>query len=130
MSRENVELVRRALAAFGRGDVERVLDTVDDDLVTYRAHPEGASFHGREGWLRALEDWTQGFEDFSSTPEEFADAGDHVIVRVRQTARLRGSDMPLSEEWWFVYTISGGKIVRFAIYADRGAAFAAAGAGA
>jgi ketosteroid isomerase-like protein len=54
MSEENVELVRRGYEAYARGDLEAVLGDFSPDLVTFRSDPDGATFHGREGFLEAV----------------------------------------------------------------------------
>lgn len=128
MSRENVELVRRGFDAFARGDVPGLLEGVSDDLVMYRADPEGVYFHGKEGLLAALADWVEGFDEFSMSTEEFVEAGDWVLVRVRQAARGRDSGVPVEGDYWFVQQVRDGKVVRLDIYVDRDAAFAATGA--
>ena len=75
MSRQNVEVVRGAFAAFQRGDMTQIMDLLTDDLVTHRVEPDNASFHGKEGFFQATADWTEHFEDWTVTPEEFIDAG-------------------------------------------------------
>ena len=50
MSQENVELVRGGFDAFQEGDLSRMLDLMADDLVTYRADPDDATYHGKEGF--------------------------------------------------------------------------------
>jgi ketosteroid isomerase-like protein len=51
MSQANVETVRRGFHAFEQGDVSQMLDLMTDDLVTYRADPDGPTFYGKEGFL-------------------------------------------------------------------------------
>ena len=127
MSQENVEIVRRAHAAFERGDISAALDDVDPGLVTYRADPEAATWHGPEGFLQALADWTEGFDDFSATAEEFINAGDRVIVRVHQRATGQSSGAPVEADFWFVYTLSEGKATRLDMFASKAPALEAAG---
>ena len=127
MSQENVEIIRRTYASFERGDISAVLHDADPDLVTYRADPEAATWHGPEGFLEALADWTEGFDQFSASAEEFIDAGDRVIVRVHQRARGKGSGVPVEADFWFVHTLSDGKITRLDMFASKGPALEAAG---
>jgi hypothetical protein len=75
MSEENVELVRVGFDAFREGDLSRMLDLMADDLVTYRADPDGATYHGKEGFLRATADWTEGFSEWSVIPERSSTQG-------------------------------------------------------
>ena len=109
MSRENVELIRRGFAAFEQGDLSQMLDLFADDLVTYRADPDGATFHGKEGFLEATADWTEGFSDWSAVPEEFIDAGDFALARVRQIARGASSRISVEGDFWFVFEVHGTK---------------------
>jgi hypothetical protein len=73
MSQENVVLVRSAFAAFEEGNVSRMLDLMADDLVTYRADPDGATHRlrgpvpplpqrtfSRRGVRRPGERWMRG----------------------------------------------------------------------
>src|SRR5436190_11362517 len=112
MSQENVEIVQRTYAAFERGDISAVLADADPALVTYRADPEAATWHGPEGFLQALADWTEGFDQFSATAEEFIDAGDRVIVRVHQRATGQSSGAPVEADFWFVHTLNDGRVTR------------------
>jgi ketosteroid isomerase-like protein len=127
MSQENVEIVRRGFAAFAAGDLESVRNLVTDDLIVYRAEPDGAISHGLEGFLQLTAEWTEGFTDWSPVPEEFTDAGSHVLVRVRQSAQGKASGVPIAEDFWFVYEIREARIARMSIYAREAEALEAAG---
>ena len=52
MSQGNIELVRGGFDAFQEGNLSGMLDLMADDLVTYRADPDGATYHGKEGFSR------------------------------------------------------------------------------
>jgi ketosteroid isomerase-like protein len=127
MSQENVEVVRGGFDAFLRGDIDAVLDIASDDLVVYRPDPDGAYFHGKEGFLQAFADWTEGLAEWTATPGEIIDGGDTVVARVTQTARGSGSGVPVTGEFWFVYILREGKVTRLEFHVDRAAAFEAAG---
>jgi ketosteroid isomerase-like protein len=127
MSQENVELVRGGFDAFQQGDLSRMLDLMADDLVTYRSDPDGATYHGKEGFLRATADWTEDFSEWSVIPEEFIGAGDGVLVRVRQFARGQASGIPIEGEFWFVFEMRGRKVAKLSFYARRGEALEAVG---
>src|SRR4029453_8624735 len=127
MSQENVELVRAGFAAFGQGDVSRMLDLMADDLVTYRADPDGASYHGKEGFLAATADWTEGFSDWNVIPEEFIDAGDCVLARVRQIVRGVASGIPIEQDFWFVFEIREERLTKLSFYVREDEAREAAG---
>jgi ketosteroid isomerase-like protein len=127
VSQQNVEIVRGALEAFGRGDVQGALAYAHPELVTTRRDPDGAVFHGREGFLRLFSDWVEGFTEYSFRPDAYHDAGDAVVVQMRQRGRGATSGALVEDDWWMVYSVAGGKITRFEIYGDRSQAFEAAG---
>ena len=127
MSQESVALVRSGFAAFQQGDLSGMLDLMADDLVTYRADPDGATYHGKEGFLEATADWTEGFSDWSVIPEEFIDTGDAVLVRVRQVVRGAASGIPVEGEFWFVFEVRGSRVAKVSFYIRRADALAQAG---
>jgi uncharacterized protein len=128
MSEANVEIVRRSFEAFNRGDLDAAFAEASDDVVTYRDVPDASEFHGTDGFLAASAEWAEGFDDWTITPQEYIDAGaDRVMARVLQSARGKNSGVPISEDWWFVYTVRGGKLARLEIYAEREKAYEAAG---
>jgi ketosteroid isomerase-like protein len=125
VSREIMELVRRALEAFNRGDMEAALRGAHPDLVTTRMDPDHAVFHGPEGMVQALAEWTEDFSDWSQTTEEVVDGGDKVIARVHQTARGTASGIAVEADFWVTFRPEGDRIKEVAIYADRDRAFGA-----
>jgi hypothetical protein len=48
-------------------------------------------FHGHEGIRAFFREWRHFFAEYWAEPEEFVDAGESVIVRVRQGGRGRAS---------------------------------------
>jgi uncharacterized protein len=127
MSQLNVEIVRAGFDAFQEGDLSQMLDLMADDLITYRADPDSATYHGKEGFLQATADWTEDFSEWSVIPEEFIDAGDRVLVRVRQMARGKASGIPVEGEFWFVFEVRGKKAAKLSFYIRREEALEAAG---
>src|SRR5438045_1110588 len=66
MSEENVEIARKAFAAFERGDMEELLRFVDEDIVITQADVPGIppQQHGHRGFVEALEVWPEQWDDF------------------------------------------------------------------
>ena len=127
MPQKNVEIVRGGFDAFQAGDLSQMLDLMADDLVTYRADPDGATYHGKEGFLRATADWTEDFSEWSVIPEEFIDAADRVLVHVRQMARGAASGVPVEGEFWFVFEMRGTRVAKLSFYLRRDEALKAVG---
>ena len=91
MSQQNIELVRESLEAFERGDLDRALANAHPDLVSTRVHPDGAVFHGPDGFRQLLADWLEGFSEASFWSGDYIDAGDRMIVHQHQRGRGAGS---------------------------------------
>ncbi len=126
MSRENVEIVRRGFEAYARGDLAAILGDMDPEMVTYREEPDGATFHGSEGFLRAVAEWVEDFAEFVATPEEIIDANDHqVLVRVHQKAVGAQSGAPIEADFWFLHTMRDAKITRLDMFTSRARALEA-----
>ena len=127
MSQENVDIVRRAWETWERGDLTGWLDLVSDDLVTRRVGLDNATFQGKEGFLEQASEWSEGFAAWSVAAQEFIDAGDQVVVRNQQTARGDASGVPIEMDFWFVHTVSQGKIVRVDMFVNEREALKAVG---
>jgi ketosteroid isomerase-like protein len=125
MSQENVEVVRRALQSWEQGDLAGVVDVFHEDAVTQPII--GPEWHGPQGVLEMAADWVEGFDDFTMSGEEFIDAGEHVVVRIRQEGRGASTGVPVSVTFWFVYSLTESKVIRFEMFQDRDKALEAAG---
>jgi hypothetical protein len=93
VSRENIEVVRRALKAR-RSEFDSVLEpTVRLDLSERVFNP--AVYEGYEGIMRWRAEVGEVWESYVSDPEEFIDCGENVVVFTRERGRGRGSGVEL-----------------------------------
>ena len=127
MSEENVEIVRRGFNAFQRGGPEALLELLSDNVIIYRAQPDGATLHGKAGFRDAVADWTEDFGEWQVLPQEFTDLGERVLVRVLQIARGRTSGVRAEEDWWFLFELTGSKVSKLSFYSNPAEALEAAG---
>jgi ketosteroid isomerase-like protein len=127
MSQENVEVVRRSFEAFQRGGPDSMLDLFSDDVITYRAEPDGATFDGKAGFRDAAADWTEDFSEWQVLPQEFTDLGERVLVRVLQIAQGKSSGVRVEEDYWFLFELTGSKVSKLSFYSRRTEALEAAG---
>ncbi len=118
MSQENVEVVRRGFDAFQRGGPEALLELFSDDVVIYRAEPDGATLHGKAGFRDAVADWTEDFSEWQVLPQEFTDLGERVLVRVLQIAQGMSSGVRVEENWWFLFELTGGEVSKLSFYSN------------
>jgi ketosteroid isomerase-like protein len=122
MSRENMEILRRADAAFQRGDLTAALADMDEDMTATRAAPlpDIKTYEGREGVRQMLLDWVEGFSDFAMSAEEFIDLNDRqVLVRIHQRAQGTQSGVPIEADFWFLYGFRNRKVVRLDVYLSK-----------
>jgi ketosteroid isomerase-like protein len=118
----SVDIVRRSYEAFERHDMDAVVADMHPDIEWHQAQglPHGGLYRGLDEVRRNIfdpldEDW---WNEFSAKPDEFLDAGDDVVVlgRYRGTAKRTGKilDVPFVHVW----TLSGGRAVRFRQFLD------------
>jgi ketosteroid isomerase-like protein len=130
MSQENLELVRNGWQAFERGDMEAFLALCDPDIAWDQTHYVSGEFaavyHGHDGIKRFLGEWLEPFEDFYVHAEEFIDAGEAVLVRVRQGGRGKHSGATVeSPPYWLISRLRDALVVRIEFYREKNEALEA-----
>jgi len=129
MSRENVEIVRRAIEAYEREGLDGSLRYYDPEIewTSTDAYIEAATYRGHDGVCRYLGTMEAEFDDLRIEPVELIDAGEQVISRVRISGRGRSSGAPVELMLFSVVSLRDGMIYRLRNYPDMGAALEAAG---
>lgn len=134
MSREKVELARRAYAAlndaYRTGDFEPVIEEFFDPEIVFMPAgilPETGEVRGREELLGFTKRQAEAFERLSIEPVEIIDAGDRVLVPLRLGGRARFTGIPVEFSLVHVATFRGGKALRVDVYADKAEALEAVG---
>ena len=92
MAQDNVDVVQGAWDAFGRGDIEAVLDAFAPAAETRvpEALPWGGTYAGPDGFRDFLAKLDESFEQFSATPQKVLGADDnHVVVLAKTKGRTR-----------------------------------------
>lgn len=89
MSEENLEVVRRAIEAYGREGLDGVLGYYDPEIewTSTGDYIERATYRGHDGLRRYLGTMEEEFKDLRIEPVELIDAGEQVISSVRFTGR-------------------------------------------
>jgi ketosteroid isomerase-like protein len=130
MCNENEWIVREAFLAYDRGDVRRMMDFVDPDLVWTHPDPDlgNPKSDGREELAKALR--RQADLGLRAELEEVVAAGDQVIVVMRTPGvdQYRHREQA-DDRTYDVITVRGGLIVGLRACRDRGEARAIAGIG-
>jgi ketosteroid isomerase-like protein len=140
MSRENVELVRRLqptpdtdLVALFRSEAgaARLLEllgpSVHEDIVVEGAGIQAGERVGLEGLKAGWVDWLEPWETYRSEIADVIDAGDDVVVLVRDYGRRRGMTAEVEILGAVVWSVRNGKIARATFYSKREDALEAVG---
>ena len=134
---QNVQIVQKAYAAFGRSDIETILDSLADDvewvLPGEGLIPQAGTYHKRDGVARFFQTLTQTTEFSNFEPREFIAQGDQVVALGSYRGKAKVTNRPFESQWAMAFTIRNGKITKFREYTDTatiGKAFAAGAASA
>jgi ketosteroid isomerase-like protein len=124
LSEQNVELVRRSMDAFARGDIDAFLES-SDPAVEWRTasdEPNPETFRGHDGIrrfaLEIAEAWEARFDDVMEF-EDPIDLEDWVVLP--WTARLRGrvSGIEVEVSETYAVKVDDGRIVRVDEYRTK-----------
>lgn len=123
MSDANIAFIQDIYAAFGRGDVPAILESLTSD-VTWEmvGRPKDFPNFGP----RAGVDEVAGFfatigetEEFDAfEPRAFHAAGDRVFVEGHAAGRLKATGKPVVTDWLHVFTLRGGRVAGFREFLD------------
>ena len=138
MSRENVEIVRKALNAFAELDEglvgpEQVARFFGQDPITTFSGFEAllgkeSTLHGADEFLKFRAAWMEPYDDFIYEPVRIVDAGaNRVVATLHQRGKPHGSDSWVEMDYGLVYTVEEGLITRADFYATPQKALEAAG---
>jgi ketosteroid isomerase-like protein len=127
---EAVELARASVDAFNRGDLEWLLDHIDEDFVfdwSRSRGPLAGVYRGRAGLTEFVREQWETFETIHMEALEYIDCGRFVVVPNRVSAQGRNG-IEVSAEANQVFTLEpDGRVSRVAMYQELEEALAAAG---
>ena len=118
---EDVERLRDAYRAFNQGGVEAFLERLAPDFsVRDRdTSPDRQTRFGREGIVQLFDSYMEAFDALRLEPEEFIEAGDQVVVSLRQWVRGKGSGAEVEGNIAHVWTLRGPDIYSLQIFGDK-----------
>src|SRR5215210_7744520 len=130
MSQQNVDVVRRSMAAYAGGDVDEMLTYVDPDCELHSAiigGAEGKLYRGHAGFRSWFAEASESFDELATELTEFRDLGDRVLAFGHIHARGRESGLELDPPTGWVFTLRDGALLKVEGFLDRDAAIQAAG---
>ena len=120
---QNLELVKALYNAFAQGDVPAVIAAMDPQIEWREAdnflYADGNPYVGPEAILQGVfarlgSEW----DGFAAVPQQFHDAGDTVIATGRYGGTYKATHKSIDAQFVHVWTLVGGKLIRFQQYAD------------
>jgi ketosteroid isomerase-like protein len=127
---QNIQLVKEAYAAFGRGDVQGILDRLADGVIWRGVHgaaphvPTAGERRGKEQVRTFFKQVADNFHFSRFEPREFLAGGDKVVALGEYAATTPGGHT-LASEFAMVFTVRNGKVVEFLELTDSAAINAA-----
>src|SRR3954468_24382932 len=131
MSQENVETMKRAIAALNRGDFERIgefyaADAVLQDLQN--APDQRVTVEGVQAIRENLSLWAAAFDKLRVDVEEYIDAPNAVICAAHWPGQGKAGGISIDVRQFDLYELRGGRVVRAILgFRSRSEALEAAG---
>ena len=131
MSRDKVDIARRAIDAFNRRDVDGLFaELATPDFEYYPAIVralDGGGYSGPEGVERFAADTSENWAELQVVAEELRDLDERVLVLGRLKGRGKGSGAPVDQPFVTILDFRGNRIWRSRVYLDRAEGLRAAG---
>jgi ketosteroid isomerase-like protein len=131
MSQDNVEVVRRAIAALNSRDIDGYLACCAEDIELTTPWAEvGGVYQGPDAIRRFFGDLSDAGPDFALTVERVQSVGTGRVLaflRASATGRTSGIDLGKDVPTGNIYDFVDGKIARIQIFVDGQKALEAAG---
>ena len=127
---ENTKIVQEAYAAFGRGDIQAILDRLDDNIVWNGVYGAGSNvpMGGQRRGKTAVAEFFKlvathvNFTRFE--PKEFVATGDKVVTLGHYTAKT-SAGKEFDSDFAMVFTMRNGKVSAFQEFLNTAALNAA-----
>ena len=119
--KENVQIVKDAFAAFGRGDIQGLLAFLAEDIEWISPGgtlPPGGTYCGTAAVAGFFQNLSTALEFSSFEPREFVAEGDRVLVVGFDSWRAKATNRTFEGHWVMVFTVRNGKVTNVREYVD------------
>jgi ketosteroid isomerase-like protein len=122
LQRRNVEAIKGGVDAFRRGDLDAVLELLDPEIEVYMPGDlaNAGTYRGHDGYRQWLAQWLEAWDEFDLELADVEAVGrTHVVSRAHQTARGKGSGIPV--EMWisYLWDVRDGLAIALHLYSTR-----------
>jgi ketosteroid isomerase-like protein len=128
MSKENVEIIRGAIDAYNRGDIDAMLENAapDFEFDLSRAVGPDIGIYRLDQMPGVFREFAASWESFELEPDEFIQVGEQVVMPF--TLHVQGRDgITVQTRVTWLWTIREGAVVRVCMYQQRQEALEAVG---
>ncbi len=128
--RENLALARLAYRFYNADDLEAQIALSDGGVEVYmplEAGPTAGAYRGHDGYRQWYRDWKDSFDEYHAEPLTMEPIGErHVAVLARQTAKGKGSGVPVEMDSGNLFEFRDGKLLALHLYTSYEEALEAA----
>lgn len=121
----NLQTIKKAYEAFGRGDIQTILSLLTDDVEWTLPGPSEVPYagkrHGHAGTAEFFRLLAQADEVLTFEPRDFLAQGDLVVVLGRYSARVRSTGRVAESDWVHVFKFRGDLVASWHEYYDTAA---------
>jgi ketosteroid isomerase-like protein len=119
---QNVQVVKDAYAAFGRGDVASILSSLTDDVSWELPGPAEIPYaglrRGRDGAAEFFQRLGEADDVQLFEPRRFLADGNLVVVLGRYEARVKATGKIAKSDWVHVFEFRDGKVASWREFLD------------
>src|SRR5258708_4485977 len=128
-SLDNTAIVQSMYEAFGRGDVQVILDALSADVNWVVQGPASVPLFGPRKGPAGVAGFFQVIGRYLRIdrfePREFLAVGNRVVVLGHEAGRVAATGSHFEGDWVHVFTFHNGKVVDFREFSDTAALTAA-----
>ncbi len=117
---ENLALARLAYELYNADDLKRQIELSAEEIEVHIPEdggPTAGTYRGREGYRQWYRDWKDSFDEYHAEPLRMEPVGDrHVVALARQTAKGKGSGVPVEMDSGNLFEFRDGKMLALHLY--------------
>jgi uncharacterized protein len=120
-TQENVQIVKDAFAALGRGDKQGVLALSAEDIewiIPGEGWPLAGTHRGHAELADLFQKASEVVETSFPEPPEFVAQGDRVLVVGFSKGRVKATNRTFEDHFVFAVTVRNGKLTNIREYVD------------
>jgi ketosteroid isomerase-like protein len=122
---KNVALIKDIMAAFGRGDVDAIIDACADDITVFIPGPEVIPFAGHFKGKNAIREYFELIPRVidlrSFSVHGYVAQGKKVVVNGHEVGVVRSTEKEFENNWVMVWTFEDGVVTDIFEYHDTAA---------